>query len=112
PGLWLLAGLAPLVVLYILKIKRERVTVPSTWLWQSAKRDLMAKHPFKRLVAELPLVLQVLALVALAIALARPAARGGTIPGDHVAIVIDTSASMGTTSRMEEAKRAAADVVE
>src|SRR5450432_2397482 len=96
PGLWLLAGLAPLILLYILKIKRERVRVPSTWLWQAAKRDLMAKHPFKRLIAELPLVLQILALVALAVALARPAMRGGKIQGDHVAIVVDTSASMGT----------------
>jgi hypothetical protein len=111
PGLWLLAGLAPLVVLYILKIKRERVIVPSTWLWQASKRDLMAKHPFKRLVAELPLVLQILALVALALALARPAARGGKVAGDHVAILVDTSASMGTRGRMEDAKRAAADVV-
>ena len=116
PGLWLLAGLAPLVLLYILKIKRQRVRVPSTWLWQAAKRDLMAKHPFKRLIAELPLILQILALVALAIALARPAVRGGKIQGDHVAIVVDTSASMGTlsapgTTRLDLAKRAATDVV-
>jgi hypothetical protein len=116
PGLWLLAGLAPLIVLYILKIKRERVRVPSTWLWQAAKRDLMAKHPFKRLVTELPLVLQSLALCALAFALARPAMRGGRLQGDHVAIVLDTSASMGTrtadgSTRMEEAKRAAREVI-
>src|SRR5262249_46057399 len=62
-----------------------------------------------------PLILQILALIALAIALARPAARGGKIQGDHVAIVIDVSASMGARSsagtRMDEAKRAAADVV-
>ena len=118
PGLWLLAALGPLILLYILKIKRERVRVPSTWLWQAAKRDLMAKHPFKRLLAELPLVLQILALVALAIALSRPAVRGQRVQGDHVAIVVDTSASMGTLSRtgqgptrMDEAKRAASDVV-
>src|SRR4029079_14222666 len=90
--------------------------VPSTWLWAAAKRDLLAKHPFKRLIAELPLILQILALVALAIALSRPAVRGGKIAGDHVAIVIDTSASMGTRSaagvtRMDEAKLAALDVV-
>ena len=32
----------------------------------------------------------------LSLALARPALRGGKLTGDHVAIVIDTSASMGT----------------
>ncbi len=117
PGLWLLAGLGPLVLLYILKIKRERVRVPSTWLWQAAKRDLMAKHPFKRLIAELPLILQILALAALAFALSRPAMRGGRVQGDHVAIVVDTSASMGTRvgegpgTRLDDAKAAAKEVV-
>jgi hypothetical protein len=119
PGLWLLAGLVPLVVLYILKIKRERMRVPSTWLWAAARRDLLSKQPFKRLIAELPLILQILALVALAIALSRPSTRGGRISGDHVAIVVDTSASMGTivnqggksTTRLELARASAIDIV-
>ena len=34
-GLWLLGLLAPLVVLYILKIRRQRRRVASTWLWAS-----------------------------------------------------------------------------
>src|SRR5260221_4206038 len=98
-GLWLLSALAPLIVLYILKIRRQRVKVPSTWLWAAARRDLLAKQPFRRLIAELPLILQILAIVALAIALARPALRSKRISGDHVAVVIDTSASMGTRAR-------------
>jgi Ca-activated chloride channel family protein len=118
-GLWLLAGAAPLVIFYILKIQRQRVRVASTWLWAAAQRDLLAKQPFKKLVAELPLLLQLLALAALAVALARPAMRGEKIAGDHVAVVIDTSASMGTLShvdgkpstRMLDAERAAIDVV-
>jgi hypothetical protein len=118
-GLLLLAGLVPLVVLYILKIKRQRQRVSSTWLWASAQRDLLAKHPFRKLVPELPLLLEILALIALAVALARPSTRGGTIDGDHVAVVLDTSASMatrvggpaGTTTRMDQAKRAAQNVV-
>ena len=118
-GLWLLAGLVPLVVFYILKIQRRRVKIPSTWLWAAAQRDLMAKQPFKKLVAELPLLLQILALVALAVALARPAMRGGKIEGDHVAIIVDASASMGTATsaggksgtRIDEAKRAAVDAI-
>jgi hypothetical protein len=118
-GLLLLLGLVPLVVLYVLKIRRQRQRVSSTWLWASAQRDLLAKHPFRRLVPEIPLLLEILALVALAVALARPSTRGGSIDGDHVAIVLDTSASMatrvggatGTTTRMEQAKRAAQSVV-
>src|SRR5215510_10320422 len=93
-GLWLLGLLAPLVVLYILRIKRQRRAVASTWLWATAQRDLMAKSPFKRLIAQLPLIIQAAALILLAVALARPATRGREFTGDHVAIVIDVSASM------------------
>jgi hypothetical protein len=119
-GLWLLAGIAPLVALYILKIKRQRLKVPSTWLWDAARRDLLAKQPFRRLLPEVSLLLELLALAALALALARPALRGGRVTGDHVAIVIDASASMGTASlieggkastRMADALAAANDIV-
>ncbi|WP_438018025.1 VWA domain-containing protein [Sorangium sp. So ce315] len=98
-GLWLLALLGPLVLLYILKIKRGRRRVPSTWLWAAAQRDLMARAPFRRLIAQLPLVLQALALALLALALARPASRGRALTGDHVAIILDASASMSAAAR-------------
>jgi len=123
-GLLLLGLLAPLVVLYILKIKRSRRKVASTWLWAAAQRDLMARAPFKRLIAQVPLILQALALILLAIALARPATRGRELTGDHVAIVIDASASMSAAAagpvggpagepvtRIDAARRVARDLV-
>lgn len=94
-GLWLLGLLAPLVLLYILKIRRQRRRVASTWLWASAKRDLLAKSPFQKLVPQVPLILQALAIVFAALALSRPATRAEEGTGDHLAIVIDVSASMG-----------------
>ena len=78
-GLWLLGLLLPLLVLYVLKIRRQRVTVSSTWLWAAAARDLAAKSPFKRLVVQVPLLLELLALSLLALSLARPASRAGHI---------------------------------
>jgi VWA domain-containing protein/aerotolerance regulator-like protein len=115
-GLWLLGLLAPLVLLYVLKIRRQRVVVSSTWLWAAAARDLAAKSPFKRLVAQVPLIIELLALCLLALALSRPASRGGHIAGDHVAIVLDTSASMATIepdgrSRLVHARDAASSVI-
>ncbi|MCC6217270.1 MAG: BatA and WFA domain-containing protein [Polyangiaceae bacterium] len=115
-GLWLLALVPPLVVLYILKVRRTRVTVSSTWLWSAAQRDLMARSPFRRLIAQVPLLLELTALVALALALARPTTRGASIAGDHVAIVLDTSASMNArgadgAARIELARRAAHRIV-
>ncbi|HEY4103461.1 MAG TPA: VWA domain-containing protein [Polyangiaceae bacterium] len=115
-GLWLLSLLAPLVLLYVLKVRRERVKVGSTWLWAAAARDIAAKNPFKRLVPQVPLALELLALALLALSLARPATRGGHISGEHVAIVVDTSASMAALepdgrTRLAHARDAAASVV-
>ena len=93
-GLLLLGLLAPLVVLYILKIKRKRLVVPSTWLWKSAERDLLAKAPFRKLIAQASLILQALAIILLALALSRPSIEGAELVGDHVAVVVDVSASM------------------
>jgi hypothetical protein len=116
-ALWLLGLLAPLVLLYILKVKRQRLRVPSTWLWQQARRDLMARSPFKRLVVQIPLILQALALIALALAAAQPATKGKSLTGDHIAIIVDTSASMSTQdpasgrTRIELAKEAAEKLI-
>ncbi|UQA60116.1 vWA domain-containing protein [Polyangium aurulentum] len=101
-GLALLGLLGPLVLLYILKVRRKRLRVGSTWLWASAKRDLLARSPFKKLIAQVPLVLQALALLLLGLALARPATRGRAITGDHVAIIIDASASMSALSQTKD----------
>ncbi len=116
-GLWLLSALVPLVVLYILKIKRDRLKIPSVWLWSAAQRDLLAKSPFRRLVPQIPLFLQLAALILLALALARPATRGRSIIGDHVALIVDTSASMSAVDdtgrpRIDNAKQAAASVID
>jgi hypothetical protein len=111
-GLWLLGLLAPLLVLYVLKVRRQRVTVASTWLWQAAARDMLARSPWQRLRGRWLLLLEALALLALGLALARPALSGGQLASEHVALVIDASASMladaGGASRMAAAKAAAA----
>src|SRR3954467_10410114 len=93
-GLWLLGLLAPLVVLYVLKVRRHRVTVASTWLWQAAARDLLARSPWQRLRKRVLLVVEALALLALGLALARPVLSGAPIDSEHLALVVDASASM------------------
>jgi hypothetical protein len=110
--LGLLGLLVPLVLLYVLRIRREQRRVPSVWLWRSAERDLLAKQPFRRLFPYVSLILEALAIAALALAFASPSVRGGQIDSSHVAIVIDTSASMGALSsdgrsRFELAREAA-----
>lgn len=114
-GLWLLGLLAPLVVLYVLKIRRQRVTVASTWLWQAAARDMLAKSPWQRLRGRWLLLLEALGLGALALTLARPSLSGGQLASEHLALVVDVSASMladsGGQPRIALAKAAAGRVL-
>jgi hypothetical protein len=114
-GLWLLGLLAPLLVLYVLKVRRERVTVASTWLWQAAARDMLARSPWQRLRGRVLLLLEALALALLGLALARPALSGGQLDSEHVALIVDVSASMqadaGGEPRIALAKAAAARVL-
>ena len=115
PGLWLLGLLLPLAVLYVLKVRRQRVTVASTWLWQAAARDMLARRPWQRLRGRVLLFVEALALLALGLALARPTLSGGRIDSEHVALVLDASASMladwAGEPRFTAAKAAAARVV-
>ncbi|MGH7293454.1 MAG: BatA domain-containing protein, partial [Polyangiaceae bacterium] len=100
----------PLVILYLLKQKREDRVVSSTWLWEKVVTDLQARHPLQRLRANLLLILQLLALLLLAAALARPAVEATLGPSRAIAVVLDVSASMqardvaGFATRLDAAK--------
>jgi Ca-activated chloride channel homolog len=112
PFALLLGTLAvPLLLLYFLKVRRRQVPVSSLLLWQAALRDREASTFFQRLQRDPLLILQILALLALTVALARPAVTVMGQGAKRVAIVMDTSASMKATdvspSRFVAAQRAA-----
>lgn len=98
PGALALAVVAvPLVAMYVLKMRRPPRVVPSTFLWQPILHDMQANAPWQRLRPNLLLLLQLLALAALVLALARPyVLRAALAQGDVVA-VLDASALMGAT---------------
>jgi len=110
-GLYLLGLLGPLIGLYILRVRRTRKVVSSTWLWRTAARDLAASKPFQRLTPSVPLVLEALAVVVLSLALSGPRSRGAGDLGSRLVLVIDVSASMGAledgTTRLEAARKTA-----
>jgi hypothetical protein len=95
-ALWLGAAALPLVLLYVLKTRRRRVRVSSAAMFAVARREAAARDPWKKLTPELALLLQLLALLALTLAFARPVAKGGALDADAVVIVVDRSASMAT----------------
>ncbi len=99
----------PILVLYMLKLRRRDVLVSSTLLWQRLLRDREANRPWQRLRANLLLLLQLLALALLTLALARPFVPTRAIVSGNVVILLDASASMQATdiapNRFEAARR-------
>ena len=97
--LGLLLGLLaiPLLGLYFLKIRRRRVTVPSLLLWEELVRAERLARPFDRFRRNILLWLQLLLLLLVTLAFARPAIFGTGSTGRSVVLVIDTSASMAAT---------------
>lgn len=96
-ALWWLVLVPLVVLLYMLRARREPRVVPSTLLWERAARDLAARMPIRRLERSLLLLLQVLAVGLLALALARPTIALPGLTGAGVVLVVDTSASMQAT---------------
>lgn len=112
-----LSVLVPVVVaMYLLKLRREERTVSSTFLWQRMVRDVEANAPWQKLRRNLLLLLQLIVLLALIFALARPYLLTTGISTQNLILIIDRSASMGATdaggTRLDAAKREAMRLVD
>jgi Ca-activated chloride channel homolog len=104
-----LAGLAiPIVILYMLKLRRRETEVSSTLLWRMVLRDREANAPWQRLRRNLLLLLQLLLLALLVVALARPFLPVPVVATGQMTVLLDASASMTADdvepSRFEQAK--------
>ena len=110
------AGLSiPIILLYMLKLRRRDVLVSSTLLWQRLLRDREANAPWQRLRRNLLLLLQLLILALLTLALARPFISTPAVVSGSVVILLDSSASMQASdvepTRFAAARRAAREIV-
>ena len=66
PGFaWALAAPAVILVLYMLRRKFLPQQVPSVFLWQRSMKDHAANKPFRKLVKNLLMILQILAALCL-----------------------------------------------
>jgi hypothetical protein len=110
---WAALALIPpaILALYFLKLKRQPLEVPSTYLWKKSIEDLHVNSLWQRLRQSLLLFLQLL-LVALAmLALLRPGWQGSKLTGQRFIFLVDNSASMSASdtpdapNRLDEAKR-------
>ncbi len=116
---WWLLGLplmAGIILLYLLKLRRHDFVVPSVWLWEQALQDLQANAPLQKLRRNLLLFVQLLIVLLLIAALARPALQWAVRGGQRMVLILDASASMQSTdvspNRFAVARAAAHKAVE
>src|SRR5690348_7835757 len=117
PWQWAALGLVPpaIVALYFLKLRRQPLEVPSTYLWQKSIEDMHVNSLWQRIRQSLLLYLQLLLLALVIFALLRPGWRSQKLVDERNIFLIDNSASMSATdvspSRLEEAKRRALAII-
>ena len=87
----------PIVLMYMLRLRRIEMPISSTFLWQQLVRDREANAPWQRLRPSWLLLLQLLILAALVLALARPFVEVKTITTGRIVLLLDASASMQAT---------------
>jgi len=111
-----LLAVPALLALSFLKLKRREHVVSCTLLWKRAVQDLQVNAPFQRLRRNILLLLQMLAIIAMLLALAGPIFSRISGGGGRYVLLIDRSASMGATdvkpTRLDEAKKQAKAFVE
>jgi Ca-activated chloride channel family protein len=116
--LWfLLLGLLPLIViLHTIAVRWRRTPVSSLVFWNEVLRERRTSLRIRRLLRNLSLILELMAVTLLAVALAGPRlpGRAYAAAGDTV-LVLDSTASMetreGARTRFELAKMRAVDVL-
>ena len=123
PWQWVLLALVPpaIVLLYFLKLKRQPLEVPSTYLWRKSIEDLHVNSLWQRLRRNLLLWLQLLLLALIVLALLDPSWEGAKFSGNRFIFIIDNSASMASTdgsdaagdrcTRLEEAKQRIGEMI-
>ena len=84
----------PILLLYMLRLRREEREVSSIMLWQQLLQDTEANTPWQRLRRNLLLLLQLLILAALVLALARPFITVPAPGSGQIVLLLDASASM------------------
>ena len=94
---WLIPLLGTIIVLYLLRMRRRDVRVPAVFLWPKLTADVRANAPFQKLRFSWLLVIQLLVVALIVTALADPLKRARGLRGKATVIVLDASASMGST---------------
>ncbi len=106
-GLLGLIGVPVVILIYILKNKYNEQTIPSTYLWILSEKFFKRRNPLSGLTGIISLILQILMVVFVSLAVARPIFDVPKSASEYC-FVLDCSGSMnmksGLSTRFEEAK--------
>ena len=108
-GLALLGLAVPVVLLHILRPRRQAVTVSSTFLWRAIERPVSNATPWQRLRWSVLLLAQLLTVALLALAVARPVQLEAATLSEHTVFIIDASGSMAATDGTPDRLQGAVD---
>jgi hypothetical protein len=104
-----------IILLHSLRYRRRDVQVSTLFLWEQVMREAHGSLGLRRLVQNLPLLLQLLLALLLTAALANPALTQSVAQSKDIVLVLDVSASMRTQTsqetRFDAARRHALDVL-
>lgn len=96
-GFLALLAIPVLILIYIIKSKYTEQVIPSTYLWELSERFLKRKNPLKAITGILSLILQILAVILIALAVAHPVFVVKDGANDYC-FILDSSASMNVLS--------------
>ena len=106
-GLLGLIGVPVLIIIYIIKNKYTEQTIPSTYLWELSEKFLKRKNPISRINGLISLILQILIVICISLATARPVFALKGQARDYC-FILDGSGSMNIekdgVSRFERGK--------
>jgi hypothetical protein len=118
PWQWLILALVPpaILALYFLKLRRQPLEVPSTYLWSRTVEDLHVNSIWQRMRQSLLLYLQLLLVLLVMLACLRPGCQSTALTGDRFVFLLDASASMSATdvapTRLDMAKKRMVELID
>lgn len=109
-GLAALAGIIPLIIIYLLKPRPKNIILPSLMFVRKISQNVLdSRRTISKRITDPLFYLQLLALILLSIAIAGPLVDDVKTDAEKVVIIVDSSASMTAPDRTEEARLIALD---
>ncbi|MFD2045787.1 VWA domain-containing protein [Ornithinibacillus salinisoli] len=108
--------LVGIILFYLFRKQYDKHVISSTLLWHQVMQEWQATKWWRKLQRHLLMYLQLIILLLLMIALTRPFIGLSEYSGEHIIVIMDTSASMTAeeeeSSRLQMAKEEVKDIID